>query len=84
MAPPLAEIVRHQLPAILAEIKRLGPLRSISFHEVSEADMDVYYADFDYGSVAWEIAPLSETGKVVGLNFKSVPCTFCLQRPVKF
>jgi hypothetical protein len=84
MVPALAEIIHHQLPTLLAEIKRLGTLRSISFHEVSESDMDVYYVNFDYGTVAWEIAPLTEDGKVVGRDFKLVPCTFCLQRPVKF
>jgi hypothetical protein len=84
MVPALAEIIRRQLPTLLAEIKRLGALRSINFHEVSETDMDVYYVNFDYGNVAWEIAPLTEDGKVVGRDFKLVPCTFCFQRPVKF
>lgn len=65
MPQPLADVVRRQLPEILAMIHRWGSLQSIVFKGVSPNGMDVYDVTFEHGTAEWQIAPLDADGKVV-------------------
>jgi hypothetical protein len=69
MMPAMADAVRKQLPDILAAIKSLGALKTISFHGGGPADMDIYHVTFEHGTVEWSIA-LTADGKVERRGFR--------------
>jgi hypothetical protein len=58
------------LPDVLATIKSLGTLKMITFHGGGPADMDIYHATFEHGTVEWSIAPLTADGKVERREFR--------------
>lgn len=66
MAPPLADVAREQSAAIQAEMKRLGPLKDLSFKGVTDQGWDVYAARFENGDLEWSFA-LAADGRVGGM-----------------
>jgi hypothetical protein len=69
MEPRVAADVSGRLPSLLAEIKTLGLLKSITFESVSSDGMDVYDAEFVHGHVDLGLAPLDPDGKVEFRDF---------------
>ena len=69
MSPGMADTVRQQLPQILATIKPLGALKSVTFVGGGPMDMDAYEVTFEHGKAEWDIAPLDANGKVVSRGF---------------
>jgi beta-lactamase regulating signal transducer with metallopeptidase domain len=72
MTPALANVVRAQLPGILAQIAQLGRLQSLTFKRVDTSGMDVYDVVFEHGHVIWMIGPLTADGKVDRRGFRQV------------
>jgi len=70
MAPDAAATLRHNMPNILAAIKPLGQLQSITFDHSAPGDTDVYLVSFEYGNAEWSIGALTPDGKVVHRSFR--------------
>ena len=70
MPPEGVAIVRRNLPNILAAIKPLGHLQSITFDHSAPNDTDVYLVSFERGKVEWSMGPLTPDGKVTRRNFR--------------
>jgi len=64
MEPFVATKVRTQLTEILANIKRLGELKTVTFKSVSPEGMDIYDIEFEHGRVEARMAPLTPEGRV--------------------
>jgi hypothetical protein len=73
MSPPLAEVVRRQLPLIEEIMHRMGTYQSMVFKGVGRDGMDVYDVTFEHGQLEWRIAPLSSDGKVQSRGFRELP-----------
>ena len=69
MVPSMAEAVRSQLPDILAAIKPLGTVRSITFKGRGLRDMDTYEVAFEHGTAEFRMGPLTVDGKVERRGF---------------
>lgn len=69
MAPAQADEVRQQLPQILALIKSMGALHSVSYEHGTEDGADVYLVTFEHGAAEWTIGPLAADGKVQNRSF---------------
>jgi hypothetical protein len=70
MTPRMAQAVRNQLDSVLAIIKPLGALKSITFKGKGSMNMDVYDVVFERGRAEWSIAALDTDGKVVSRGFR--------------
>ena len=68
MTPGLAAATTPQLPAMLATIRSLGPMRSLTLSAVSPEGIDIYEVQFAHGAMEWRIAPLDGDGKITSLN----------------
>jgi hypothetical protein len=64
MEPVVATKVRTQLTEILANMKRLGALKAVTFKSVSPEGMDIYDLEFERGRAEARMAPLTPDGKV--------------------
>jgi beta-lactamase regulating signal transducer with metallopeptidase domain len=69
MVPSMAEAVRSQLPGILAAIRPLGAVRSITFKGRGLRDMDTYEVSFEHGTAEFRMGPLTADGKVERRGF---------------
>lgn len=69
MRPPLAQLVREQLPVVITELERLGDLEELTFKHVGTDGFDVYQADFENGSMEWGFS-LTDTGDLNGLYMR--------------
>jgi beta-lactamase regulating signal transducer with metallopeptidase domain len=76
MTPPMAAVVKEQLPGTLAMIKPWGALRSIAFKGGDGGGgpetMDVYEVTFEHAKVRWSIG-LDASGKVARATFHPIP-----------
>jgi hypothetical protein len=70
MTPDAAATLRHNMPNILAAIKPLGQLQSITFDHSAPNDTDVYLVSFEHGKAEWSIGALTPDGKVVHRTFR--------------
>ncbi len=70
MGPTQAQKVRDQLPAILADIERLGAFKGLTFKSVSPDGTDIYEAEFEHGRAEGRMAPLAPDGKVELRGFR--------------
>lgn len=70
MTPEMAATLRHNMPNILAAIKPLGQLQSITFDHSAPNDTDVYLVTFEHGKAEWSIGPLTSDGKPVRRSFR--------------
>lgn len=73
MGATQAQKVRDQLPDILANIKRLGAFKSLTFKSVSPDGTDIYEAEFEHGKAEGRMAPLTSDGKVELRGFRPLP-----------
>ena len=71
MIPRVAEDVRCLLPNTLANIHKLGALKSLTFEHVSNG-LDVYDAEFEHGRADLGLAPLDSDGKVEYRDWLSI------------
>ncbi len=69
MVGPLAAGTRQMLPQIQAKLQAWGPLQSIAFTGVDRNGMDVYLVTFRNARSEWNIAPLTNDGKIAGIFF---------------
>lgn len=69
MVSVLAAGTRQMLPAIQERLKKWGPLQSVVFRGVDKSGMDVYSVTFLNGHTRWEIAPLTDDGRIAGIFF---------------
>ncbi|MEI9989296.1 MAG: hypothetical protein WDM86_04590 [Rhizomicrobium sp.] len=69
MVPVLAAGTRQMLPALQAKLTKWGPLQSVAFTGVNRDGMDVYVVTFRNARSEWEIAPLTEDGRIAGIFF---------------
>ena len=67
-----ADATRAMLPQLQQIYKDLGPLRSLTFTEVTLQDFDSYRAEFANGAAAYTIL-LSPDGKIAMMNYRPVP-----------
>jgi hypothetical protein len=70
MASDAAATLRLNMPNILAAIKPLGQLQSITFDHSAPGDTDVYLVTFEHGKAEWSIGALTPDGKVVHRTFR--------------
>lgn len=73
MGSGLVDATRQQLPQIEALFKRLGALKSLTFHNVLPDGADMYLATFEHGQLECTIPPLSADGKVTGVFYHLLP-----------
>jgi CubicO group peptidase (beta-lactamase class C family) len=72
MSPLGADVTRSMLPQLQQIYKDLGPLRSLTFTEVTLQDFDSYRAEFANGAADYTIL-LSPDGKIAMMNYRPVP-----------
>ena len=72
MSPMGADATRAMLPQLQQIYGDLGPLRSLTFTEVTLQDFDSYRAEFANGAAAYTIL-LSPDGKIAMMNYRPVP-----------
>jgi len=72
MTPLLAELARPQHDLIVAEMKSVGPLQSLTFRGVGQSGVDVYDAKFANADMEWGIM-LARDGKIATLYFRRLP-----------
>jgi bla regulator protein blaR1 len=63
MSTELAQATKEQLPAIQGMLTRLGSLVSLKFTGVNAEGGDTYVAQYDHGSLKWQIG-LTSDGKI--------------------
>ena len=63
MKPFLAEATKLQLAGMQAGISALGPLKSLTFRNVTGQGHDLYLATYEKGTLAWRIS-MAPDGKV--------------------
>jgi hypothetical protein len=61
------------MPRIKGDIKRWGPLKSVTFKKVGLQGFDFYTVDFQNGKIMAGIAQLAADGKFDGLVFRELP-----------
>ncbi len=64
MGPILKDAVTKQLPTMQPGIAALGPLKTITFRNVTGQGADLYLATYEKGTMAWRIS-LGPDGKIV-------------------
>jgi beta-lactamase regulating signal transducer with metallopeptidase domain len=69
MVPVLAAGTRQMLPDIQAKLVKWGPLQAVAFTGVNADGMDVYTVTFQNARSEWEIAPLTDDGRIAGIFF---------------
>jgi hypothetical protein len=69
MTPPLADLVRSQLPLIRDDLARRGAPRDISFRGVGPTGIDVYEVRFDETTLEWGLA-LAPDGRIASLYLR--------------
>ena len=72
MTPRMASVVREELPTILASLKPLGPLQSITYQPGRSLREDKYLVTFEHGKAEWTIGPLTADGKVDRRGFQII------------
>jgi CubicO group peptidase (beta-lactamase class C family) len=72
MSPVGADATRSMLPVLKQIYMDLGPLRSLTFTEVTLLDSDSYRAEFANGAADYTIV-LSPDGKIAQMNYRPVP-----------
>ena len=70
MTPPVAALVRQQLPEILGTVESLGKLQSIRFEHGSADQRDAYLVTFGHGKVDWTIGELIQDGKAQARGYR--------------
>jgi beta-lactamase regulating signal transducer with metallopeptidase domain len=63
MSPFLADALKQQLPGMQPGIASLGPLKSVTFRNVTGQGHDLYLATYEKGTLAWRIS-MSPDGKI--------------------
>ncbi len=69
MVPVLAAGTRQMLPIIQAKLVKWGALQSVAFTGVNADGMDVYTVTFRNARSEWDIAPLTDDGRIAGIFF---------------
>jgi beta-lactamase regulating signal transducer with metallopeptidase domain len=69
MVPVLAAGTRQMLPQIQAKLVKWGALQSVAFTGVNADGMDVYTVTFRNARSEWDIAPLTDDGRIAGIFF---------------
>jgi len=72
MSPLGANVTRAMLPQLQQIYKDLGPLRSLTFTEVTLLDFDAYRAEFANGAAVYTIR-LAPDGTIATINYRPVP-----------
>jgi DNA-binding transcriptional MerR regulator len=72
MSPLLAALAREQHDLVIAELKSVGSLRSLTFRGVGQSGVDVYDARFDNAEMEWGIF-IGRNGKISTLYFRKLP-----------
>ena len=72
MAPLGADATRAMLPQLQQIYKDLGPLRSLTFTEVTLVGFDSYRAEFANGAADYTIL-LAPDGTISWMNYRPVP-----------
>lgn len=72
MSPLGADATRALLPQLQQIYKDLGPLRSLTFTEVTLLDYDSYRAEFANGAAVYTIL-LAPDGTIAMMNYRPVP-----------
>lgn len=72
MSPLGADATRAMLPQLQQIYKDLGPLRSLTFTEVTLLDFDSYRAEFANGAAVYTIR-LAPDGTIAMMNYRPVP-----------
>ncbi|MBT2134349.1 beta-lactamase family protein [Croceibacterium sp. LX-88] len=67
-----ADVTRAMLPTLQQIYKDLGPLRSLTFMEVTLADFDSYRAEFANGAAVYTIM-LAPDGTIATVNYRPLP-----------
>lgn len=68
MTPPLAAILRQQIPVLRPALQKWGPLKSITFKRVGPGGSDLYEVAFRDHVMVWAVAPLTSDGKLAGMG----------------
>ena len=63
MGPVLVDGLKKQLPHMQPGIASLGPLKSVTFRNVTGQGHDLYLATYEKGTLAWRIS-MSPDGKI--------------------
>ena len=63
MGPVLADALKQQLPHMQPGIAALGPLKSVTFRNVTGQGHDLYLATYEKGTLAWRIS-MAPDGKI--------------------
>jgi len=64
MGPTLADAVKKQLPGMQSSLSGLGPLKTLTFRNVTSQGADMYVANYEKGTMAWRIM-MGPDGKIV-------------------
>jgi CubicO group peptidase (beta-lactamase class C family) len=72
MSPLGADATRAMLPQLQQIYRDLGPLRSLTFTEVTLLDFDSYRAEFANGAAVYTIR-LAPDGTIATMNYRPVP-----------
>ena len=72
MTPEMADVVRAQHAATLANVKRWGALRSLEFQSINFLNQDVYRARFENAEVEWTVSTPNPEGKYTSRGYNVI------------
>ena len=70
MGPILGQAAQDQEPIMLAAIKKLGGIQSLTFKGIDPRGADIYIATFEHGMLEWHVTFLPDVGRIVDLQWR--------------